>query len=210
MQGTELSCPEVYFIGDLAVTRKSTGIGGRWQIFPEREVLVTPIVTIKSGPLQSSITEKRKDFYFFDFPDWVNVIALTPQREILLIRQFRYGTKRLELEIPGGMIDKGEQPVEAGCRELLEETGFAGENPRLIGRVSPNPAIQGNYCYTVLLDNAVQVASPSPDDMEDIEWMCVPEQEIQSYIGSGQIEHGLVLNALAHYQRFTTAGGSGS
>ena len=111
-------------------------------------------------------------------------------------------TKRMELEIPGGMIDPGEDPVTAGCRELVEETGFVGKNAKIIGRVCPNPAIQGNYCYTILVENSIRAADPHPDDMEEIDWLCVPEQDIVGYIRDGRIEQGLVLNAFSHYDRY--------
>jgi 8-oxo-dGTP pyrophosphatase MutT (NUDIX family) len=182
------------------VTRK-TDHSERWRTDPDHEVLEMGIGTIRKGLLHSYGLRKSKEFYLFDFPDWVNIIARTPQQEVLLIRQFRYGTKRLELEIPGGMVDPGESPVDAGCRELLEETGFAGDNPRVIGKVCPNPAIQGNYCHTVLVENAVRVAAPRPDDMEEIDWLCVPDRDLEGYVRDGQIEHGLVLNAFSHYVR---------
>jgi len=179
----------------------SEEITGKWLIEPDCQVLETPICTVRKGPLQSRTSMKRKDFYFFDFPDWVNIVARTPDKEILLIRQFRYGTKRMELEIPGGMIDPEEDPVAAGCRELLEETGFVGEHAKIIGKVCPNPAIQGNYCYTITVENAVRKAKPDPDDMEEITWFCVPEPDLDRYISTGRIEHGLVLNAFSHYYR---------
>ena len=184
------------------MARTSKESSSRWRVEPDQAVLETPIGTIRKGPLQSRTSLKRKDFYYFDFPDWVNIIALTPAHEILLISQFRYGTKRMELEIPGGMIDPGEDVVEAGCRELLEETGFAGEHGKVIGKVCPNPAIQGNSCYTILVENAVLTSNPHPDDMEEIDWFLVPEQEIDRYISDGLIEHGLVLNAIFHYERY--------
>lgn len=184
------------------MTHTSDELYARWRVEPDHAVLETPIGTIRKGPLQSRTSLKRKDFYFFDFPDWVNIIARTPDNEIVLIRQFRYGTKRMELEIPGGMIDPGEDPVGAGCRELVEETGFAGENAKIIGKVCPNPAIQGNSCYTILVDNAVVTANPHPDDMEEIDLIRVPEQDIDRHIRDGLIEHGLVLNAFFHYQRY--------
>jgi len=184
------------------MTRTSEEIATQWRIEPDHEVLETPIGTIRKGPLQSRTSLKRKDFYFFDFPDWVNTIACTPDNKILLIRQFRYGTKRMELELPGGMIDPGEDPGAAGCRELLEETGFVGEGATIIGRVCPNPAIQGNYCYTILIENAVRTSAPHPDDMEEIDWLIVSEQDIERYIRDRRIEHGLVLNAFSHYDRY--------
>ncbi len=184
------------------MTRTFKEIETQWRIEQDHEVLQTPIGTIRKGPLQSRTSLKRKDFYFFDFPDWVNTIARTSDSEIVLIRQFRYGTKRMELEIPGGMIDPGEDPVAAGCRELFEETGFVGKNAKVIGRVCPNPAIQGNYCYTVLVEHAVRTAEPQPDDMEEIDWLSVPERDIERYIKDKRIEHGLVLNAFSHYDRY--------
>ena len=170
-----------------------------WEIFPDRVLLQTPIVTIKTGPVLCGRSGRRKDFYRFDFPDWVNVVAVTPDSQIVLIRQFRYGSNRVEIEIPGGMVDPGEGPVTAGCRELLEETGYAGINARIIGRVCPNPAIQRNHCYTVLIEQARKVEEPRLDEMEDIETSTVKVETVRGYMTSGQIEHGLVLNALMFY-----------
>ncbi len=170
-----------------------------WEIFPDREVLKTPIVTISAGPVLCKRSGKKKDFYLFDFPDWVNVVAETPSHDILLIRQFRYGSGKTEIEIPGGMFNHGEDPVTAGCRELLEETGYTGENARVIGSVCPNPAIQRNQCYTILVENARRTVQPRLDDMEDIECFLLPKKDVFRRIETGDIDHGLVLNALMFY-----------
>ena len=171
----------------------------KWEISPGRVVLTTPIVSVESGPVRCLRSGRKKDFYRFDFPDWVNVVALTPRCEIVLIRQFRYGSSRMEVEIPGGMINDGEAVVEAGCRELLEETGYQGKNGRVIGRVCPNPAIQRNFCHTILVEEAVQVCAPRLDDMEDIECFLRPAPEVLASVVAGEIDHGLVLNALMFY-----------
>lgn len=171
-----------------------------WEVHPSRVVLDTPVVKINAGPVVCKRSGRKKEFYLFDFPDWVNIVALTPNKDLVLIRQFRYGSNRMEIEIPGGMINDREHPIEAGCRELLEETGYAGKNPRLIGRVCPNPAIQRNYCHTVLVEDAVKVSDPSFDDMEDIECILEPVDKVMQRIESGDIDHGLVLNALMFYR----------
>jgi ADP-ribose pyrophosphatase YjhB (NUDIX family) len=165
-------------------------------VLEDRVILKTPIVTIKTGPVTCKRTGIQKDFYLIDFPDWVNIVALTHDRNIVMIKQFRYGSNRMEIEIPGGMVNLNEPPVDAGCRELLEETGYAGSNARIIGKVCPNPAIQSNYCYTILVENAVRITEPKMDDMEDIECFLQSEAEVQRSIASGLIDHGLVLNAL--------------
>lgn len=173
-----------------------------WDVAPGKVVLETPVVTVTSSPVVCRRSGKKKEFYRFGFPDWVNIIALTPERDLVLIRQFRYGSNRMEIEIPGGMVDKNEHPVDAGCRELLEETGYAGKKARIIGKVCPNPAIQRNYCHTVLVEDAMRVSEQRFDDMEDIECMVKSEEDVLELLDSGQIDHGLVLNALMFYLRF--------
>ena len=185
--------------GGVGVIVEESDKENNWEIFPDRVLLQTPIVTIRKGPVLCRRSGRRKDFYLFDFPDWVNVVAVTSDGQIVLIRQFRYGSNRVEIEIPGGMVDPGEDPVAAGCRELLEETGYAGIHARIIGRVCPNPAIQRNHCYTVLIEQARKVEDPRMDEMEDIETSTVTVEAVRGYMTSGQIEHGLVLNALMFY-----------
>jgi len=180
------------------VESKKESTGG-WEVYPDRVLVETPIMTVKVGPVLCTRSGRRKEFYRFDCPDWVNIVAVTPERNIVLIRQFRYGSNRIEIEIPGGTIESAEDPVAAGRRELLEETGYAGDRATIIGQVCPNPAIQGNYCYTVLVENARPVAAPTPDEMEDIETVPMAENEVRAYIKEGKIEHGLVLNALMFY-----------
>lgn len=179
--------------------KKKNEASAGWEVQPGRVVLKTPVVTINAGPVLCKRSGREKEFYLFDFPDWVNIIAVTPDRQLVLIRQFRYGTGQMEIEIPGGMVNPGEDPLDAGCRELLEETGYVGKDARIIGKVCPNPAIQRNACYTVLVEDVVKVAEPAFDDMEDIECILCSETDVQQLVRSGELDHGLVLNALMFY-----------
>ncbi|HSO08727.1 MAG TPA: hypothetical protein VLR45_01955, partial [Desulfoprunum sp.] len=83
---------------------KNASTGG-WEVYPDRVLVETPIMTVKVGPVLCTRSGRRREFYHFDCPDWVNIVAVTPEREIVLIRQFRYGSKRIEIEIPGGTIE---------------------------------------------------------------------------------------------------------
>jgi 8-oxo-dGTP pyrophosphatase MutT (NUDIX family) len=170
-----------------------------WQVSTPKTLFSTPIMDLVTGRVHCGRTGIEKDFYKFEFPSWVNIVATTNNSGILLIRQYRFGTGQVELEIPGGAVNEGEPPLEAGLRELLEETGYAGESSRIIGRVCPNPAIQGNFCYTVLVENAKKVANPTQDDMEDIEVLTMPEEKVFALIKDCTINHGLVLNGLMFY-----------
>ena len=165
-----------------------------------KEIFRTRIFAVCSEKFQCARTSAEIDFITLSSWNWVNVIARTEEGKILLIRQFRPGTMQEEIEIPGGCIDPSDpSPEVAGARELLEESGYAGENPRIIGSVSPNPAIQGNTCFTVFIDHAKRISEPLMEDTECIETEEVTPEELRQMISSGEIRHGLVLNAIFFY-----------
>ncbi len=165
-----------------------------------REIFKSPVITLCAEQFECLRTGAKHEFITCRTCDWVNVIALTPEKELILIRQFRHGTRRTEWEIPGGCIDRTDpSPVAAGIRELMEETGYAGENARIIGRVHPNPALQGNVCHTVRIDNAEKRSEPALEATECIVTEAVPVKQVEKMIRSGEISHGLVLNALMFY-----------
>lgn len=137
-------------------------------------------------------------FSLLECPNWVNVIATTPENEVILIRQHRHGVAEITIEIPGGMVDGEEEYITAGLRELLEETGYAGEGAVLIGEVQPNPAIQDNYCGTVWVRNCIQVSDGELDTHEEIEVFVASMHEVQEMMRSGAIKHALVLAAFQH------------
>ncbi len=132
----------------------------------------------------------------FSAPDWVNVLALTPQREALLVRQFRFGVQATTLEIPGGMVDPGETPAAAAARELEEETGFGAARWTSLGTVHPNPALQDNHCHSYLALGCEPLANARPQADEDIQLVRVPADTLQRLIATGEITHALVVNAV--------------
>ena len=133
---------------------------------------------------------------------WVNMIALTEGQEVLLVRQWRFGSGELSLEIPGGMIDPGERELDAAQRELLEETGYrAGEWTRL-GEVRPNPAFMSNRCGTWLARDLSWIEEPKGDGSEEISVESAPLAAIPGLISSGEISHALVVAAFYLYERW--------
>ena len=125
-----------------------------WERIGSTPVADFRIFTVRSDRKVSPRTHQEHDFFVIDCVNWVNVVALTPDDQVVMVEQYRHGTNTVELEIPGGMIDADDaSPEAAGQRELREETGYAGQNARLIGRVFPNPAIMSNVCFTVLVEN---------------------------------------------------------
>ena len=136
------------------------------------------------------------DFYVLDTNDWVNVLALTPNHEIVLVRQFRYGSKEQSLEPPGGVVEIGEDPLVAGLRELQEETGYVGELPELLGVVRPNAAILSNRCHVMLVRNVEKKAALNFDQHEELVTELYPLADLKNMICNGEITHSIGLNSL--------------
>lgn len=155
------------------------------------------IFTVRSDRRVSPRTQAEHDFFVIDCANWVNVVAITPDQQIVMVEQFRHGSNTVELEIPGGMIDpKDASPVAAGVRELREETGCEGRNARILGEVYPNPAIMSNTCYTVLVEDCECRHPLEFDHGEDIVTRLVPVAEVPKLVAAGRIRHSLVVVAL--------------
>lgn len=136
------------------------------------------------------------DFFVLDSSDWVNVLAITPEDQIVLVRQFRYGTQEFSLEPPGGVIEKGENPIVAGLRELEEETGFSSNEGSLIGSARPNAAIFSNQCHFVLVKNVRKVAEIDFDQHEELVTELYPVKNLKELVTKNLITHSIGLNAI--------------
>jgi len=141
----------------------------------------------------------KHDFYILESSDWINVIPLTADDKVVMIRQYRHGSREVTLEIPGGLVDPGDTPKKAAARELIEETGYQAKKWLRIGVVNPNPALFNNRCYTFLAQAIDKVTDPTPDQTEDIEVVLIPLTDIPKLILKGKIDHAMVITAFCHY-----------
>lgn len=155
------------------------GVREDWYVHPERD--------------------GERSFFVIEAPDWVNVVAETPDRRVLLIRQFRPGVGGVRLEIPGGVIEPGEDPAVAAVRELREETGYAGAAPELLCVTEPNPALQPNRCWSYLVRDARVVGPTEMDHDEIIECELATHAELRKVIEEGVLSHALLLVPLLRY-----------
>jgi ADP-ribose pyrophosphatase len=171
----------------------------RWRRLGVRPVAHTRIFDVQAVEFQHPAHKDSREFFVVEAPDWVNVVALTSTHELVLVRQFRYGIDDFSLEIPGGVIERGEDPIAAGLRELQEETGFTGGSARLLGSVHPNPAMQNNRCHLVLVEGARRTENLNWDENEELEILTKPVDEVYALAQAGGITHSLVLDGLLFF-----------
>jgi ADP-ribose pyrophosphatase len=171
-----------------------------WKTVSSKPVGDFRIFNIRSDHKISPRTGEEHDFFVINSVNWVNIIALTPENQLVMVEQYRHGSDTVELEVPGGMIDATDaSPIETAERELREETGYEGTNGKIIGQTFPNPAIMSNTCYIVLLENCRLKHGVTFDAAEDLITRLVPVADLPDLVASGKIAHSLVVVALYHF-----------
>ena len=161
-----------------------------------REVLATPVFRLHEEVSLHPETNAEGKYYVLDAPDWVNIIAVTDDNELLFVRQWRHGSASVELEIPAGAIEAGEDPVTAATRELVEETGYIPKRARLLGQARPNAAIQSNHCYTVLCEGCTASGETHFDPGEQIALERIPISDLRTRLSEGVLRSGMMLVAI--------------
>jgi 8-oxo-dGTP pyrophosphatase MutT (NUDIX family) len=172
-----------------------------WSIVRENKEYSTPIFNLLKRELRLDLPDETLagDFYILDAPAWINVMAFTPDDEIILVEQYRHGIQKPTLEIPGGMVDAGESPIDGAKRELLEETGYRSEKWDSLGKASANPAIMNNFTHMYVAKDCEFAGAENPDQHERIEVHKMPLNDFLSYVEDGTIHHAIVLAAVARF-----------
>jgi ADP-ribose pyrophosphatase len=179
----------------------SSSLPSRWEKLARAPRLQTPVFSVVGQRYRHPVRRTEREFVVIDAPDWVNVVAVTTDARLVLVRQFRYGIDEFSLEVPGGVMEPGEDPLIAGVRELREETGYSGGPAKLLGSVHPNPAIQSNRCHFVLVEGVSRSHELEWDADEEIQVTAEPVSEVLNLAHAGGIVHALALNALMFFER---------
>lgn len=165
----------------------------RWETIESESLLDCKIFDVRRERLRRNDTED--DFFVLTTRDWVNIIPITPTGEVVLIEQYRYGTRTVTLEIPGGIMNDGETPLESARREMIEETGYDSDDVVSIGFNEPNPAFLRNVCYSFLARQVEPMHLQKFDEHENIRVRLVPLRDVPQLIRDGTIAHSLVVVA---------------
>ncbi|MDA0272734.1 MAG: NUDIX hydrolase [Proteobacteria bacterium] len=167
-----------------------------WIRKASRKLVDCRIFTVSESTSISPRTEKEHNFFFIETADWVNIVPITVDEEVVFVRQFRHGSEEISLEIPGGMVDPGEDPQVAAVRECMEESGYHAGSVTSLGVLNPNPAIFPNKLHTYVARQCEATGKIANSSTEHTEVVLVPMKDLPELLRSGAIDHALVVATL--------------
>lgn len=171
----------------------------RWEVISSQYVSERPWLTVRREHVRLANGCEVPEFYVLEYPDWVNVLALTDDGRMVMIRQYRHGVQRTSYELCAGQIDAGEDPLTAARRELREETGFGGGEWELLCSIAPNPSTQTNFTHCYLARGVVRMGDQMLDGGEDISVHLLEQEKVMEMIRKNEIIQALMLVPLWQY-----------
>ena len=147
----------------------------------------TPYFALRSDQLRLPDGAVKDPYYVIERPDAAIVFPLTGEGEVVLVRQYRPAIERVELGLPAGLVEEGEEPEKAARRELSEETGYAGGKWESLGAVASSPSLKDNWAHLYLARGVELAATQHTDEYERLEILTVPVGELLTRIRSGEI-----------------------
>ncbi len=175
-----------------------------WTTLENEPIQDCRVFSVRRIRARSPRTGDAHDFFAIDSSDWVNVVPITPDGRVVMVRQYRHGVGELTLETPGGLVDPGETPAAAAARELLEETGYAAAEIVPLGAMSPNPALFSNRLHGFLARGAQRVREVRNESTEETHVELVPLAALREEVRAGRVNHALVI-AVAYLYELTSS-----
>ena len=164
----------------------------KWQILHSDYLIRNRWLTVRKDHIRQPSGCEMEDFYVMEYPDWVNVIAITEDNRFIIEEQYSHGLRRVNFELCAGCVEQGESPLEAAKRELLEETGFGGGEWEEFMVSAPNPNSMSNVCHTFLAKGVRQFSEPHREKTEDIKVHLLTLDELTNVLNEGKIIEGIM------------------
>lgn len=158
-----------------------------WKRLSSEYAFETPYVNVRTESFRLPDGTVKDPYYVVERPDAVFAFPVTPQDEVVLVRQYRPAIDRIELGLPAGLMDPGEDPEAAARRELSEETGYGGGEWRLLASLSSSPGLKDNWAHIFLARRVEAVAEPTPDEHERLEIVRIPAKELTERVLAGEV-----------------------
>ncbi len=162
-----------------------------WDVLDSAYLHRRPWLTLRQDRVRLPGGGFIPEYFVSEFPPWTNVVAVTADRKVVLVRQYRHGLGAVHFEIPGGVVDPGEEPAAAARRELLEETGFGGGRWEPLTTLSANPALQTNLTYSFLATGVEPLQPPESHPTEELTVHLVPVPEVRRIVLGGEVVQAL-------------------
>lgn len=171
-----------------------------WKSLSSEYLLRRPWCTVRRESLEMPDGRIVPDYYVFEYPEWVNVIARTRDGAFVMIDQYRHGLGETRYEIPAGCVEEEDASlVDAARRELREETGYGGGRWRLLTVLSPNPATQNNLTHCFVAEDVEPLDGQHPDPTEDIRIHLLSREEVLELLRTDRIRQSLMAAPLWRY-----------
>ena len=170
-----------------------------WKVLESEYLVRRPWLTARRDRLELPDGRIIPEYYVLEYPDWVNVIAITKDGQFVMERQYRHAARKISLELPCGVMEEGETPLEAAQRELLEETGFGGGQWKKLMELSPNPSAMSNTTHCFLAIGVEKIAEQHLDKTEELSVLFMTKEEVKRMLNENQICQALMVAPLYKY-----------
>ena len=171
----------------------------KWKVLSQEYLIERPWLTARRDRVQLPDGRVMDEYYVLHYPTWINVIAETEDGRLILERQYRHAIGRVSTEICAGVVEQGEEPLQAAKRELQEETGYAGGEWTRLMTVSPNSSTMDNYCHCFYAKGVRQVSGQHLDATEDIHVFLCPQDEVLRMLRQGEFLQAMMIAPLWRY-----------
>ena len=171
----------------------------KWRTLESEYIIQRPWLTARKDKVQLPDGRINPEHYVLEYPDWVNVIAVTDKGEFVMVEQYRHGLDDVFLELSAGVAEKNENPEDAARRELLEETGYSGGVWRLLSVICQNPSTCNNYTYCFVAEGVTRRQGQHLDDSEDIAVRLLSRDQVLALLRRDEMKQALMAAPLWRY-----------